>query len=264
MRPAGGTPLSWDIVGRRFSDDEFDAYVAGLTLNRWTPEFIVLHNTAVPSLAQRPNGFTPQHIQNLYGFYVGKGWSGCPHLFVDQNGIWVLNPLTRKGVHSPSWNAVSWGIEMLGEYGSEPFDSGPGAQVRDHAIAALAALCRKAGFEPNTIRFHKEDPKTTHTTCPGRNVQKDKIVASVANALAPAAAPSAKLVIYRHGMGDQPVAVLPVEMREGSAFASVQAMAAATGLPAQGTGIVSVRSFLGSAYTLTWSPEARKVFAVEK
>ncbi len=256
--------MAWDIVGRRFSDDEFDAYVAGLSLSRWHPEFIVLHNTAVPSLAQRPDGFTPQHIQNLYGFYVGKGWSGCPHLFVDQNGIWVLNPLTRRGVHSPSWNAVSWGIEMLGEYGREAFDSGPGALVRDHAIAALASLCRKGEFAPETIRFHKEDPKTTHTTCPGRNVRKDNVIQAVADALKPADAPTVKLVLYRHGMGDQPAAVIPAVIRNGTSWASSRAMSEAAGIPSDGDALVSVRSFLGSRYTLKWSAPNQKVYAVEK
>lgn len=256
--------MAWDIVGRRFSDDEFDAYVAGLSLSRWRPDFIVLHNTAVPSLEQRPNGFTPQHIQNLYGFYVGKGWSGCPHLFVDQHGIWVLNPLTRRGVHSPSWNAVSWGVEMLGEYGREPFDAGPGALVRDHAISALASLCRKLGLDPDGIRFHKEDPKTTHTTCPGRNVRKDQVTDAVAQAMQSQAAPTVKLVIYRHGMGDQPAAIVPAVIRNGAAFASSLAMAEAAGIPADGDALVSVRSFLGSRYSLKWSAATQKVYAVER
>jgi len=256
--------MAWDIVGRRFAPDEFESYASGLTMRGWQPEFVVLHNTACPSLAQRPHGFTPQHIQNLYGFYVGKGWSGCPHLFVDQNGIWVLNPLTRRGVHSPSWNRVAWGIEMLGEYGSEPFDTGPGALVRDHAMAALATLCRKGGFAPDTIRFHKEDPRTTHTTCPGANVRKDRVLQAVRQALAPEPVAEAKLVIYRHGMGDEPVAVLPVQMRDGKAFADGLKLADATGLPAAAAGPVAVRAFLGERYTLKWVPQTRRVYAVEK
>lgn len=256
--------MAWDIVGRRFSDDEFESYVAGLALGRWKPEFIVLHNTAVPSLAQRPNGFTSQHIQNLHGFYLGKGWSGCPHLFVDQHGIWVLNPLTRKGVHSPSWNAVSWGVEMLGEYGSEPFDTGPGALVRDHAVSALATLCRKGGFGPDTIRFHKEDPKTTHTSCPGQNVRKDRILAAVAEALQPKPESAALVVIYRHGMGDHPAAVISGEVINGTVYASSRELAQATGLTPSPEPRVAVRAFLGDRYSLKWVATARKVFAVER
>jgi hypothetical protein len=256
--------MPWDIVGRRFSPDEFESYASGLSMRAWRPGFVVLHNTACPSLAQRPHGFTPQHIQNLYGFYAGKGWSGCPHLFVDQNGIWVLNPLTRRGVHSPSWNSVSWGIEMLGEYGSEPFDTGPGAQVRDHSMAALATLCRKGGFAPDTIRFHKDDPRTTHTTCPGRSVRRQWVLDAVAARLAPAAEPEAKLVIYRHGMGDHPAAVLPVEMRAGSAYADAGSLRTATGLAVAGAGMVKVRPALEGAYSLKWVAVQRRVYAVEK
>ena len=52
------------IVGRNFTPDAFREYVAGLTWGEWQPEFIVLHHTAVPSLAQRPNGFNnDQHVR---------------------------------------------------------------------------------------------------------------------------------------------------------------------------------------------------------
>ncbi len=255
--------MAWSIVGRRFSAEQFEVYVAAEPLRTWQPEFVVVHNTAVPSLAQRPHGFTPQHIENLYGFYVGKGWSGCPHLFVDQNGIWVLNPLGRPGVHSPSWNKVAWGVEMLGEYGSEEFHSGPGALVRDNAVAALAALCKKGRFPPEAIRFHKEDPRTTHTTCPGSRVSKDWIVATVRQLMTDRPEPQAKLVVYRHGLGDDPAAVLPLEIREGRAYASGTDLARVTGVPVDDPGAVLVRDALGPRYTLKWVGATKRLYAVE-
>jgi hypothetical protein len=57
------------IVGTSFTPDEFDNYCHTLQWNAWRPSFIVLHNTATPSLAQRPNGLTKQHLQNLESFY---------------------------------------------------------------------------------------------------------------------------------------------------------------------------------------------------
>jgi hypothetical protein len=53
------------IVGRNFTPDAFREYVAGLTWGEWQPEFIVLHHTAIPSLVQRPSGFTREHLLGL-------------------------------------------------------------------------------------------------------------------------------------------------------------------------------------------------------
>jgi hypothetical protein len=172
--------MAWKpIVGLSFTAPEFDIYCHSLQWNAWRPSFIVLHNTAVPSLAQRPNGFTQQHIANLVLFYRDQqGWSAGPHLFVDDKNIWVFTPLTVSGVHSPSWNKLAIGVEMLGNYASESFSDGRGLLVRKNAISALATLCAVLGLDPNTIRIHKEDPRTTHD-CPGKNVIKSEILEEV-------------------------------------------------------------------------------------
>jgi hypothetical protein len=67
---------------------------------------------------------------------------------------------------------IAWAIEMVGNYTRDPFDSGDGAIVRDNAVHALAVLHIARGLDPKTIKFHKEDPRTTHKTCPGKNVVK--------------------------------------------------------------------------------------------
>lgn len=167
------------IVGKSYTAADFDSYCHTLQWTAWRPSFIVLHNTAVPSLAQRPGGLTPLHIANLECYYRDrKCWSAGPHLFIDDRQIWVFTPLTMSGVHSPSWNKVALGIEMLGDYDREPFDSGRGAAVRDNAIAAMATLCAILGLEPATIRLHREDPLTDHA-CPGTRVRKDDVIADV-------------------------------------------------------------------------------------
>jgi len=115
-------------------------------------------------------------MQNLVHYYrIEQGWSAGPHLFVADDLIWVFTPLTTSGRHSPSWNMISWGVEMLGEYEDEDFGGG----VRDNAVAALASLHALLGREPKTLRFHKEDPKTTHKSCPGRNVNKEELIRQV-------------------------------------------------------------------------------------
>lgn len=202
------------IVGQRFSPSEFAHYVDAVAFGgSFHPQFIVLHNTSSPTLADRPNGFTEQHMENLREFYSSLGWSGGPHLFIDDNGIWVFNPLDARGTHSPSWNAISWGVEMLGEYSEEPFSTGRGALVRDNAIAALAVLSRKIGADASALRFHKEDPNTTHKDCPGTNVVKADVVARLAAALSsPTSAPSALVsgrTLLLHGQDIGPLSPGP-------------------------------------------------------
>jgi len=164
------------IVGRTFTPDEFDGYCHTLQWAAWRPTFIVLHNTAIPSLAQRPEGLTRQHIQSLEAFYRDtQGWKAGPHLFVDDRQIWVFTPLTVSGTHSPSWNKVALGIEMLGDFETEAFDSGRGLEVRKNAVAALATVSAILGIAPDTMRLHREDPLTTHA-CPGKNVRKLDVI----------------------------------------------------------------------------------------
>lgn len=167
------------IVGRYFSPASFDAHVRTLRLRDWKPSFVVLHNTSIPSLEQRPDGLTRQHIANLEDFYKGKGWSAGPHLFVDDRQIWVFTPLTTPGVHSPSWNAESIGVEMLGEYETESFTEGRGAKVAHNTVCALASIHDFFKLDSQSLRFHKEDPKTTHQSCPGRHVDKADVIQRV-------------------------------------------------------------------------------------
>src|SRR4051812_40342400 len=172
--------MGWKgIVGLSCTQDGFDKYCHSLTWPAWRPSFIVLHNTSVPTLDQRKDGFTKQHILNLEAFYRDEQkWSAGPHLFVDDKQIWVFTPLTVSGVHSPSWNKLALGVEMLGDYEKEAFDSGRGLKVRKNAVAALATLCGVLGFDTQTIRLHREDPLTTHA-CPGKNVRKLEVIQEV-------------------------------------------------------------------------------------
>lgn len=173
------------IVDRSFTPSAFADYVQTLTFSNWKPAFVVLHNTGAPTLAQWMAGPTSpqQRILNLQSYYRDQmGWSAGPHLFVANDVIWAFTPLTTSGVHSPSWNAVSWGVEMVGDYATEDFNQGPGAAVASNAIAALATLHSAIGIDPKTLKLHKEDPLTTHD-CPGANVHKDDIIARLQAAM---------------------------------------------------------------------------------
>lgn len=172
----------FNIVGRSFTPVEFAAYVASLDLagSGFKPEFVVLHNTGAPNLSQRPDGFTSQHMENMRDFYANtQRWHGGPHVFVDDkpSGIWVFNPLTQEGVHSPSWNHIAYGVEMLGDFDYDQFGGAArGQNIRANAVAAIAVLCHARGIDSQTLRLHKEDPETTHRDCPGKHVDKGDMV----------------------------------------------------------------------------------------
>ena len=190
--------MSWKgIVGKSFTAEEFDSYCHTLQWFAWRPSFIVLHNTGSPSLAQRPKGLSLQHIKNLEVFFRDtQKWKAGPHLFIDDRQIWVFTPLTVSGTHSPSWNKLALGVEMLGDFEKEGFDSGRGLKVRENTVAALATLSAILGLDSASMRLHREDPLTTHA-CPGKNVRKLEIVQAVQD-----------LLIQRHA-GEHPIKPVP-------------------------------------------------------
>ncbi len=168
------------IVGEGFKPTEFDHYVRTLNFAAWRLQFVVLHNTSNPKLSQWHSTPGAQRMQNLAHYYRDQQkWSAGPHLFVADDLIWAFTPLTTSGRHSPSWNMVSWGIEMVGEYETEVF----GNAVRDNAVAAMATLHAVLGRDPKTLRFHKEDPLTTHRTCPGKHVDKINMIKRINDTL---------------------------------------------------------------------------------
>ena len=174
--------MAWNgIVGRNFTPEEFRRYVAGLVWGSWRPSFIVLHCTVVPSLALRPQGINDGQIQAWVQWYRDyNGWSAGPHIFVDDrpDGIWVFTPLTTTGVHAKSWNSRTLGLEMLGDYDREEFNSGRGALVRDNAVAAIAILTDALGLDPDSMMGHRDYPGETKT-CPGKKVGRWAIIQAV-------------------------------------------------------------------------------------
>ncbi|NVN95844.1 MAG: N-acetylmuramoyl-L-alanine amidase [Bacteroidetes bacterium] len=168
------------IVGLAFNQDEFESYCHTIQWSAFKPKFIVLHNTGLPTLNMRPEGFTLQHIQNLVHYYRDElKWSAGPHLFIDDHKIWVFTPLNMSGIHANSWNKLSLGVEILGDYDKDIFSQGRGLAVRKNAIAALASLHTVLGIDVSTLKFHKEEPNTTHKNCPGKNVIKQEVIAEV-------------------------------------------------------------------------------------
>ncbi len=217
------------IVGTKFTPNEFDNYVRGLTFNDWKPTFVVLHNTSAPRLSQWHSTPGEQRMRNLEDYYRNpdpqtgkKAWSAGPHLFVADDFIWVFTPLTTSGVHSPSWNAISWGVEMVGKFDEESFDD----RVRDNTVAALASLHAKLGLDPQGLRFHKEDINTTHKDCPGKNVVKADIIQRVIDRIPIAHDGEHRTDQSAGDNGTPPVAAVVLQSPELQADSALQEVAA--------------------------------------
>lgn len=160
------------IVGKGFTAEAFEQYVSGLSFSTWRPQFVVVHNTGNPSFAQWHGTPGAQRMKNLEHYYRNQqNWSAGPHLFIADDLIWVFTPLTLSGVHSPSWNGVAWGVEMVGNFDAE--DVNP--KVYENTVRALAVLHACRGLDPDMLRFHREDPKTTHK-CPGKKLDKARLI----------------------------------------------------------------------------------------
>ena len=95
---------------------------------------------------------------------------------MDDRQIWAFSSLLHPGVHSPAWNSVSFGVEQLGDFGPEDYNSGRGEAVQQNAIAAFAVLSHFAGIDSHSMRDHLEDPFTTHKDCPGATCHDHKYV----------------------------------------------------------------------------------------
>jgi len=167
-------------VGQRMSISELKKYLEALTFSSFQPKFVVVHHTAAPNLKQRPNGFTDQHLINLKHYYENvMNWNGAPHFFVDDKGIIVFQALNKAGVHAKSYNSSSWGIEMLGNYDTvSDFNNPRAKEIFDTTQELVGFLCDFLKVQPNTLKFHRDDP-LTNKTCPGKLVDKSKFIEAV-------------------------------------------------------------------------------------
>jgi len=169
--------MGYELVGQVWSPAEFRSYVSGLDLG-WA-EGVTMHHTSAPSLAQRPNGLTAQHLENLRHYYQNElGWSSGPHLFIDDDQIWGMSSLERRGVHAKSFNATHIGIEVLGDYDVESPETGRGHSCWITAAHCVRAILDATGWTSADVNGHRDDPKTSKT-CPGKLVDMDEFRAGV-------------------------------------------------------------------------------------
>lgn len=159
---------------------EMKSFVDGLPRATWASG-MVLHNTGAPTLPQWTPDNRAKRILSLERFFRDeRGWNSAPHAFVDYDFVWNFSPYTSPGTHSPSWNGSKLGIEMVGNFavGGDDPRTGRGLAVVKNTAALFAMFHSHYGWDPDTIKLHKEDPRTTHD-CPGKSVNKGEFIAMV-------------------------------------------------------------------------------------
>jgi N-acetylmuramoyl-L-alanine amidase len=173
--------MGFENVGKVWKPSELAIYLRDIQKPVWCTS-ITFHHTGIPTLAQRPNGFTPQHIKNIQSYYETatkqkKAWKSGPHLFIDDDQCWGMCAFTSHGTHAKAFNSNSIGIEVLGDYNEEDFNTGRGRDCWNIATEAGRVLLDWLGLklEQTNIKFHRDDPKTTKT-CPGSKIQKDWVL----------------------------------------------------------------------------------------
>jgi hypothetical protein len=173
--------MSFSNLGKVWTETLLEEYLKTIKAPTWAKK-ICLHHTAEPSLAQRPKGFTAQHIVNIRDFYQKeRGWNRGPHLFVDEDQFFGLTPFGEQGIHAPSFNSNAIGIEVLGNYDEEDPKSGRGLECWHNTAKAVKILAKWLNLPINkdTIVFHRECPVTQRTTrksCPGTKISKDWVL----------------------------------------------------------------------------------------
>jgi hypothetical protein len=181
------------IIGTCFTTPaEFLAYLEGLRFGAWRPKFVTMHHTGAPSLAtwqewqRRAKPVSDeQWLRNLAAYYGGLGWSAGPHFFVTPKHICVLSDPVKRGVHAVSFNAMSWGVEVVGDFDRERL----AGDYKDFVASALAAMFLALDAKPQPYRFrdcglhfHRDDPKTKKT-CPGQSIRKDAMIDVIEDAM---------------------------------------------------------------------------------
>lgn len=163
-------------VGHGYTPGAFEDYVSAIRFDSWRPRFVVLHHTLQPTLGTWHRSSGTERTAQLARFFKERGWKGGPHIFVADDMVWVLTPLTQPGIHTLGWNSEAIGVEMVGDYSRESINEGPGRDTYENAVRVIAALDRALGQPATSLRFHRDAPNSIHKDCPGRLIQKADMV----------------------------------------------------------------------------------------
>lgn len=149
--------------------DEFEQYLGTLRAPLWFKK-VAVHHTAVPTVKQWRGRGT---MNGMLDFYRGKGWTGFPHIYVAPDGIWTMNNLLLKGVHTNAANSFAIGVEVVGNYDNTVWQE----PIYSYAVETITSLQRWGRLATNDIVLHRT--YNPEKTCPGKAITFDWVVAQL-------------------------------------------------------------------------------------
>lgn len=196
-------------VGRALTIPEFAAYVETYDFGAIPPDYIVLHHTAVPTVAQwteRESGLDQDQIKTkrlrqlagIRDYYQHRlGWDAGPHLFVDDAWVYLFTPMDTVGIHAAQGNSTtvngrlhySIGIEVVGDYTKRAWSDATAQNVAQ-AVALLhqrlGTFALVDGPGPGKVGAHRMYNKPS---CPGAKITADYYLPLIRHARAALDAP---------------------------------------------------------------------------
>lgn len=152
-----------EIINKRLTLNEFRDYVKGYYFGSLPANKLVIHHTWRPT---RESWQDERSILGLKRYYEDKGWQVGPHLFIDEDGIWLFTPMRKNGIHAGSLNPRSIGIEVVGDYNVEKWSG----HTKINTLGAIKVLMERLNLTENEIFFHRDvSPKS----CPGWAITKE-------------------------------------------------------------------------------------------
>jgi hypothetical protein len=156
----GGEPpppslAGFSYIGRGLTRQEFTDYIAEYNFGPVKPDFVILHHTAIPTLAdwkdkdisgndRQTHENRRKKLERLKNVYEQKGWRSGPHLFIDDRWIWLFSEMSEFGTHAKWGNSFrnnrglhySIGIEVVGDYTRQKWNE-PVADLVGFVVTAL-------------------------------------------------------------------------------------------------------------------------------
>lgn len=196
-------PQRFLYLGQGLTAPEFAAYVETYDFGAIPPDYVVLHHTANPCThwAQYPGGSVWDAnegglsaeqikarrlgkltaIKEYYRTNPSYFWDRGPHLFIDDQYIWLFTPMRHVGIHAAEGNSItqggrlhySIGIEVVGYYENVQWPE-PVQHLVGHAVAVLKR--RLGTFDLRYTKFaggissHRDYNKPQ---CPGKAITED-------------------------------------------------------------------------------------------
>ncbi|MBA3946199.1 MAG: amidase [Herpetosiphonaceae bacterium] len=162
----------FSYVGKGVTPEEFGTYLQSYDFGTIPPDYIILHHTAVPTLATwtaGESGLSDDQVKQkrlvaLHGLMVyyrdTLKWNAGPHLFIDDRYIWLFSEMNEPGIHAMWGNShhnggrlhYSIGIEVVGDYTQQQWSPAVAHMVN----AAVNALRQR--LQTFDLRYMYADP----------------------------------------------------------------------------------------------------------